>query len=196
AAKGYKNVFYVTVSTGIGTAVIIDGKVYHGKNGMAGEGGHVTINYDRKDAPCNCGSIGCIEALASGPNTVKHMLKKLKKNPRLKTNIIDMADGDPRKVTMITLGEAAAEGDRFALDTIKEQGKLLGVWLGSIINLLDPEIIVIGGGVSMIGSLLFKEIRKNIIPYTINIYAKKTPVVQAKLKRNVGIFGAAAVLMK
>ncbi len=195
AAKGYKHVFYVTVSTGIGTAVIIDKKVYHGKNGMAGEGGHVTINYDEKSALCNCGGIGHIEALASGPSTVKRLLKKIKKNTKLKTNIIDMADGDPGKVTMITIGEAAMEGDRLALDTIREQGKLIGIWLGGIISLIDPEIIVIGGGVSMLGSLLFKEIRKTIPEHTINIYAKKTPVVQAKLKRNVGIFGAASTLM-
>ena len=73
AAKGYKHVFYVTVSTGIGTAVIINGKIYHGKNGMAGEGGHVTINYDGRHAKCNCGNTGCIEALASGPYTVKRL---------------------------------------------------------------------------------------------------------------------------
>ncbi len=195
AAKGYKNVFYVTVSTGIGTAVIIDGKIYHGKNGMAGEGGHVTIKYDAKDAKCNCGNIGCIEALASGPNTVKRLLKKIRENPGIKTSIIDMVDGELDRITMVTLGEAATEGDKLALETIAEQGRLLGIWLGSMISVLDPEIIVIGGGVSMLGDLLFGQIRKSIVSHTINIYAGKTPVVQAKLKRDVGIFGAASVLM-
>ena len=195
AAKKYKHVFYVTVSTGIGTAVIVDGKVYHGKNGMAGEGGHVTIKYDAKDAKCNCGNIGCIEVLASGPNTVKRLIKKLKKNPRIKTNIVDIVDGELSKITMVTLGEAAAEGDKLALETIAEQGRLLGIWLGGMVSVLDPEIIVIGGGVSLLGNLLFKEIRKSVISHTINIFANKTPVVQAKLKRDVGIFGAASILM-
>jgi glucokinase len=196
AAKGHKNVFYVTVSTGIGTAVIIGGKIYHGKNGMAGEGGHVTIKHDAKDAKCNCGKVACIEALASGPNTAKRVVKALKKNPRTRTSITGMTGGDLSKITMITVEKAAKKGDPFAQKVIKEQGYLLGIWLGSIINLLDPEIIVIGGGVSLIGNFLFKEIRKSILSHTINVYAKKTPVVQAKLKRNVGIFGAASILME
>ena len=99
------------------------------------------------------------------------------------------------KVTMITVQEAAKKGDTFAKDVIKEQGMLLGIWLGSVINLLDPEIIVIGGGVSMIGRPLFKEIKKSILSHTINVYANKTPVVQANLKTNVGIFGAASLFM-
>jgi len=196
AAKGYKHVVYVTVSTGIGTAVIINGKIFHGKNGMAGEGGHVTIDYNAKNAKCNCGNIGCIEALASGPYTVKRLVAKLKKHPETKTNIVDMVDGELDKITMITIGEAAAEGDPLALQTIAEEGKLLGIWLGSMVNVLDPEVIVIGGGVSLIGNVLFKEIRKSMHAHTINIFAKKTPVVPAKLKRDVGIFGAASVLIK
>jgi glucokinase len=196
AAKGYKHVFYVTVSTGIGTGIIIDGRIYHGKNGMAGEGGHATISHSDKGSVCNCGNIGCIEALASGPNTVKRLVKKLKKNPRIKTSIVDMVDGELSRITMVDIGEAAREGDKVALETIKEEGKLLGIWLGSMISVLDPEIIVIGGGVSLLGSLLFREIRSTIPSRTINIFAKKTPVVQAKLKRDVGIFGAASVLMR
>ena len=196
AAKGYKHVFYVTVSTGIGTGIIIDGRIYHGKNGMAGEGGHATISHSDKGAVCNCGNIGCIEALASGPNTVKRLVKRLKKNPRIKTSIMDMVDGELSRITMVDIGEAAREGDKVALETIKEEGKLLGVWLGSMISVLDPEIIVIGGGVSLLGNLLFREIRSTIPLRTINIFAKKTPVVQAKLKRDVGIFGAASVLMR
>ena len=194
-AKGYKNVFYVTVSTGIGTAIIIDGKIYHGKNGMAGEGGHVTINYDAKDATCACGGAGHIEALASGPGTVKRLKKILKEKSYRKTIITDMVEGDLDKISMITVGEAARKKDKLAIDVIKEEGRILGIWLGSMINLLDPDIIVIGGGVSSIGKLLFAEIRKAAISSSINIYAKKTPIVQAELKKDVGVFGAAAMFM-
>jgi len=196
AAKGFKHVIYVTVSTGIGTAVIINGRIFHGKNGMAGEGGHVTIDYKAKDARCNCGNIGCIEALASGPHTVRRLVAKLKKHPETKTNIVDMVDGELDKITMITIGEAAAEGDPVALQTIAAEGKLLGIWLGGMVNVLDPEVIVIGGGVSLVGKVLFKEIKKSMYAHTINIFAKNTPVVPAKLKRDVGIFGAASVLIK
>jgi len=193
AAKGYKNVFYVTVSTGIGTAVIIDGKIYHGKSGMAGEGGHVTVNYDMKEAKCGCGHIGCIEALASGPHTVDMLIKKLKKAPGTKSKIKDLVNGDLKEITMITVDKASKKGDKLASSVIKEQGKLLGIWLGSIINLLDPEIIVIGGGVSLIGSRLFNEIRRSAVQHSINIFANKTPIVQAKLKKDVGIYGAASI---
>ena len=196
AAKGYKHVFYVTVSTGIGTAIIINGKIYHGKNGMAGEGGHATINFDDKKSRCNCGGTGCIEALASGPYTVKRLVDRLKKNPKTKTNILDMVDGVIEDISMVTIGNAAAEGDSLAIDTIEEQGRLIGIWLGSMINLLDPEIVVIGGGVSLVGKVLFKPIRKAAMEHTINIFASKTPIVQAKLKRNVGIYGAASVMFK
>jgi len=195
AAHGYKQVFYVTVSTGIGTAVIIDGKIYHGKNGMAGEGGHMTISYDACDARCNCGNTGCIEALASGPYTVKRLKERLRKDPSLKTDLVDMADGDIDNITMVTIGEAAREGDVLAQATIEEEGSLLGIWLGSIINILDPEIIVIGGGVSLLGNLIFRSIIKSVPQHSINIYAKKTPIVQAKLKRDVGILGAASIMM-
>ena len=196
AAKGYKHVFYVTVSTGIGTAIIINGKIYHGKNGMAGEGGHATINFDDKKARCNCGGMGCIEALASGPYTVKRLVDRLKKNPKTKTNILDMVDGVIEDISMVTIGNAAAEGDSLAIDTIEEQGRLIGIWLGSMINLFDPEIVVIGGGVSLVGKVLFKPIRKAAMEHTINIFAPKTPIVQAKLKRDVGIYGAASVMFK
>ncbi|MDP8298317.1 MAG: ROK family protein [Candidatus Tantalella remota] len=196
AAKGYKHVFYVTVSTGIGTAIIINGKIFHGKNGMAGEGGHVTIKYDDKYGKCNCGNIGCVEALASGPYTVKRLLRRLKKNPSIKTSIIDMVDGELENISMVTVGEAAREGDKVALETIEEEGRLIGIWLGSMINMIDPEIIVIGGGVSLLGNLILKEIRRSTLAHTLNIFAKNTPIVQAKLKRDVGILGAASVLIK
>ena len=194
AAKGYKDVFYVTVSTGIGTAIIIDGKIYHGKNGMAGEGGHVTIKYDAKNAKCNCGHIGCIEAMASGPATAKRLKRKLKSFPKRRTSILKMVDGNINKITMETIGKAAQKGDRLAKRIVAEQGRLLGVWLGGMVSLLDPEIIIIGGGVSFLGKLLFDPIKKTMPLRTINIFASKTPIVQAKLKRDVGIFGAASII--
>lgn len=196
AAKGYSQIFYVTVSTGIGTAVIIDGKIYHGKNGMAGEGGHVTIDYNAEEAVCGCGKIGCIEALASGPGTVRSLRRKLERSQYGKTRILDLVGGDIKKITMEIIDQAAKQGDELAIGTLKEEGRLLGVWLGGMINILDPEIIVIGGGVSLIGRPLFDEIRKNVYISTININARNTPIVQAKLKKDVGIFGAASLFVE
>ena len=196
AAKGYKDVFYVTVSTGIGTGIIIDKKIYHGKNGMAGEGGHMTIQYEHKNAVCGCGQSGCVEALASGTYTENRVKARLKNAPRIKTKIRTMVGGDISKITMRTIARAAREKDKVAMQAIKKQGELLGVWLGGMISLLDPEIIVIGGGVSMIGELIFREIRKFAYSHTINMFANKTPIVRAQLKKDSGIFGAASIFMQ
>ncbi|KJJ84962.1 ROK family glucokinase [Candidatus Omnitrophus magneticus] len=195
SAKGYKNIFYVTVSTGIGTGIIIDGKLYHGKNGMAGEGGHVTISYNDETVLCACGSKGCIEALASGPNTVKRFLKNISRGPEGESLTVNMTKNGAADITMKTIADAAKRGDSLAIKTIQEEGRFLGIWLGNMINILDPEIIVIGGGVSLIGNLLFKEIKDTVKKHTINIFASKTPIVAAKLKKNVGVFGAAAIAM-
>ena len=162
---------------------------------MAGESGHVTIDYKAKNVVCNCGNIGCIEAFASGPSTVKRLREKIKKNPGIKTDMIDMVAGRLDELNMEVVGKAAIDGDRLAIETIDEEGRLLGIWLGGMISILDPEVVVIGGGVSFLGKPLFDTIRKTIPTHTINIFASKTPVVRAKLKRDVGIFGAASVIL-
>jgi glucokinase len=195
AGKGYKDILYVTVSTGVGTGIIIDGRVYYGKNGMAGEGGHVTINYDADGDVCGCGRKGCIEALASGPHTVRRFIKALKKRGNPGTKVMDMVGGDRSKITMETIARAAEKGDKMAAAAIREQGRLIGIWLGGMISILDPEIVIIGGGVSLIGDRIFKEIRRSMAENSVNIFALRTPVVPAKLKKDVGIFGAASVFM-
>ncbi|MBF0216280.1 MAG: ROK family protein [Candidatus Omnitrophica bacterium] len=195
AARGYKNVFYVTVSTGIGTGIIIGGRIYHGKNGMAGEGGHCTINYDDTGGPCGCGNIGCVESMASGPATSRRLIKKMKKSGGKKSILYRLSGGDLGAITMRTIADAARQKDKLAMDTIKEQGRILGIWLGGMINVLDPGIIVIGGGVSSIGKLIFDEIRKTAYKSTVNVFAAKTPIVPAKLKSDVGIYGAASIVM-
>ena len=154
AARGYSSVFYATLSTGVGAGIILDGKIYHGKNGAAAEGGHVTIDYRSKEI-CNCGVPGCIEALASG------------------TAIARM-------------------GPNYDLEEVATR---LGAWLGSIVSLLDPDIIVIGGGVSQIGEPLFEKLRRIVPQRTINQFANQTPIVPARLARDVGVVGAAAVML-
>ncbi len=192
AAKGYKNIFYVTVSTGIGTGIILNEKIYHGKNGMAGEGGHVVIKSDNT-IKCGCGMKGCIESIASGPATAKRLIRDIKKNPKKGKGVLKYAK-TLGSLKMEDIAKAAKAGDKTALDAIKYQADILGVWLGSMINVLDPEIIVIGGGVSMIGNLLFTPLKKATVASSINIFASKTPIVRAKLKKHVGLLGAAAVV--
>jgi glucokinase len=153
AAKGCSNVFYAAIGTGIGSGIILDGKIYHGKNGAAAEGGHVSIDY-KSDRACRCGSQGCIEALASG-----HVLEKM--------GVYDL--------------------NNMAIQ--------IGAWLGGVVSLLDPDIIVIGGGVARIGEPLFERLRAIVPGRTVNPYASKLPIVPAKFGAEAGIVGAAAVMM-
>jgi glucokinase len=161
AAVGYSSVFYATLSTGIGAGIILDRQIYHGKNGVAAEGGHLTVDY-RRQPYCNCGVPGCIEGLASGSALARLGL-------------------DPASLTA---------------EQFDEWTTMLGAWLGSVISLLDPEIVVIGGGMAKIGEPLFARLRSIVPLRTINQFAGQTPIVPAKLAANVGVLGAAAVMFQ
>jgi len=195
AAVGYNDVFYVTVSTGIGTGIIIDKKIYHGKNGVAGEGGHVSIDF-HSPYRCGCGTLGCIEALAAGPGIVRRARVKLEQEHTLPSLLRERTQNHPSRITPEMIEQTAAEGDAVAKSILDETGFLLGAWLASMITLLDPDAVVIGGGVSRIGKPLFDKIRKTIPQYTINHFAKDTPLLPAKLQSNVGIFGAASLFLQ
>ncbi len=170
AARGYSTVFYVTVSTGVGSGIILDGKIHHGKSGQAGEGGHVTIDY-RSNSICGCGVPGCIEALASGTAIARRA-------------------GMPAE----EVGRAAAQGDAQAIEILDETALMLSAWLGSVVNLLDPDIIVIGGGVAQIGEPLFSRLRRLVPTRSINQFAAETPIVPAALGANAGVLGAASTV--
>lgn len=195
AAKGYRHVFYVTVSTGVGTGIIINRKIYHGKNGVAGEGGHVSIDY-RSPFRCGCGTLGCIEALAAGPGMARRARVFLEQEHSMPSLLRDATHGHLGQITPEMIAKAVRAGDHVAKLILDETGFYLGVWLAGMITLLDPEAIVIGGGVARIGKPLFDKIRETIPQYTINRrFAAKTPLLPAKLQKNVGVFGAAALLL-
>jgi glucokinase len=172
AGRGHSSVFYVTLSTGIGAGIILDGKIYHGRSGQAGEGGHVSIDY-RAPVRCKCGVPGCIEGLASG-------------------TAIARRTGQPAEA----VARAAAEGDASAAAIMEETTLMLGAWLGSVISLLDPDIVVIGGGMSQMGEPLFSRLRGIVPSRSINQFASQTPIVPAALGTEAGILGAAAVVME
>ncbi|TAM84150.1 MAG: ROK family protein [Acidobacteria bacterium] len=195
AAVGYTDVFYVTVSTGVGTGIIINKKVYHGKNGFAAEGGHVTIDH-RSPYICGCGTPGDIEALAAGPAIVRRTIVKLEQEHTVSSLLRERSQNQLNRITPEMIQESAAEGDSVAKSMIEETGFFLGIWLASMITLLDPDAIVIGGGVSQIGKPLFDKIRETIPHYTINRQATNTPILSAKLQKDVGIFGAASLFLQ
>ncbi len=196
AAVGHRHVFYVTVSTGIGTGIIINRKIYHGKNGVAGEGGHVCVDY-HSPYRCGCGSFGCIEALAAGPAMVRRAQVHLLQDHTQPSLLRDLTHGQLNRLTPQLIAQAAESGDAVAKFIVEQTGFFLGVWLGGMIALFDPDAIVIGGGVAQIGKPLFQAIRNTIPYHSINPnLARRVPLLRAKLNKNVGIYGAAALFLR
>jgi glucokinase len=189
AGRGYRNVFYATIGTGIGTGIIFDSRIYHGKTGAAAEGGHVGIDWN--GPVCNCGKRGCIEKLAAGPAIAQRARQKLARNPN--SVLLEMAGGDIQRVSSQMVGRAHAGGDRVATEVMRETLDLLAYWLGSIIDLLEPDIIVIGGGVSSLLAPFLDEIRERWRGTCINPAPLSTPLVLAHYGEDAGIAGAAAL---
>lgn len=193
AAQGLsRSVIYVTVSTGIGTGIIINGAILHGKNGLAGEGGHVPIDSFGEER-CGCGNIGCIEALASGTAMVK-LTQRFLQNRSEPSLLLDLAQGKLESIDMVMIGEAARQEDSFAREIIAIQGQRLGMWLGGMVALFDPEMVIIGGGCANLGAPLFTAICQTMVKRTIHPKADEIPVVPAQLGTASGVLGAASLL--
>ena len=187
AGHGYANVFYATLGTGIGTGIIFDGKIYHGRTGSAAEGGHMTIDY--RGPRCGCGKFGCIEALASGPAIALRARGKLAGGAA--SRIAEMAGAE--EVRAEHVGQAFREGDKVAKEVLDETAFLLTVWLGNIVDLLEPECMVVGGGVAQMMSPYFEEISRTLPRWAINQRANEIPLVMARYGADAGIAGAAAI---
>jgi glucokinase len=186
AGVGYTNVFYATLGTGIGTGIVIDKKIYHGRTGSAAEGGHMTIDYHGPQCPC--GKRGCIETLASGPNIARRAQARLAPTSR----IVQLA-GSLEQVRSEHVGQAFREGDAVATEVLTETAHLLTVWLGNIVDLLEPDVIVVGGGVAELMSSFFDSISKNLPHWSINQRAGEIPLLMARYGADAGIAGAAAL---
>ncbi len=189
AGRGYRNFFYATVGTGIGTGIILDGRIFHGKTGAAGEGGHLGI--DRNGPVCNCGRRGCIETLAAGPAIARRARQKLEQNPN--SVLWEMAGGDIQTVSSEMVGRAHAMNDPVAKEVMRETLDLLAYWLGSIIDLLEPDAIVIGGGVCSLLAPFLDEIRECWRGACINPNPLAIPLVLAHYGEDAGIAGAGAL---
>ena len=190
AAAGHSNVFYATLGTGIGTGIIFDGKIYWGRTGSAGEGGHTTIDY--KGPKCGCGKRGCVEILCSGPAIALRARAKISASP-VATKVLELAGGAVDEVKAEHIGEAFHAGDALATEVLEETADLLTVWLGNVVDWFDPEIMVIGGGVAQLMSSLFDRMRQNLPGWAINPRANEIPLVLARYSADAGIAGAAAL---
>jgi glucokinase len=191
AARGYRHVFYATLGTGIGTGIVFDGAIYHGNTGSAGEGGHVSIDY--RGPRCNCGKRGCIEILAAGPAIGARARAKLAANPSQHSAILSLVNGDIYAVTSEKVGEAFGQGDVMAREILSETAELLTVWFGNIIDLFDPDVIVIGGGVAAMLQPFYADIKAGLPKWCVNPRPNEIPLVIAHYGADAGIAGGAAL---
>ena len=191
AGVGYHIVFYATLGTGIGTGVIFDKRIYHGRTGSATEGGHMTIDY--RGPRCNCGKRGCIEALACGTAFAARARARLAKSGAARSKLLDLAAGNLDQVHAETLGEAFRLGDSLATAVLEETADLLTIWLGNMIDFLEPEVILLGGGVSDLMTAFFGRMRENLPRWCINPFCGEIPLLRAKYGHEAGIAGAAAL---
>lgn len=191
AARGFRYVFYATIGTGIGTGIVFDGAIYHGKTGSAGEGGHVSIDY--RGPVCNCGKRGCIEILAAGPAIGLRARAKVAAEPSRASTILELAGGDVAAVTSEKVGQAYAKGDALAKEVLLETVDLLTPWLGNIVDLLDPDVIVVGGGVAAMLQPFFEEIKRRLPKWVVNPHASEIPLLLAHYGADAGIAGGAAL---
>jgi glucokinase len=187
AAVGVKNYVYVTVSTGIGGGIIIDGKLYTGSRGMAGEVGHMVVEPD--GMPCNCGSHGCWELYASGTAIARRAREKIVAGSP--TALTGMAGGDPARIDAPMIARAARAGDNLSQQLIKETARYLAMGFGNIINVLNPELIVVGGGLTKMGGALMKPAFKQAGDWSYREMFRRTRFAIAKLGENSGVLGAA-----
>lgn len=191
AGRGYRHVFYTCIGTGIGAGILIDRRIYHGRTGAAAEAGHVTIDYH--GPRCGCGKKGCIEALASGTAIGKKARAKLAENIGCKSVMLDLAGGDINAVTSETVARAHAAGDALANEILLETVEVLTVWLGNMVDLLEPDVMIMGGGVATMLSPLFDEIRKRLPNWCLNSRCLEIPLVAARYGEYAGIAGGAAL---
>lgn len=191
AARGFRYVFYTTVGTGIGTGIVFDGAIYHGKTGLAGEGGHVTIDY--RGPQCPCGKRGCIEVLAAGPAIGARARTKLAAEPSRHSAILDVAQGKIESVISEFVGKAYSSGDAVAAEILQETADLLTIWLGNIVDLFDPDVLVFGGGVSAMLLPFFDRMKADLPNWCVNPRASEIPLVIAHYGSDAGIAGGAAL---
>ena len=185
--KGYKSIIMVTLGTGVGGGIIIDGKMLAGVNGAGGEIGHMTIDLNEQDV-CNCGKKGCLEQYASATGIVRLANKALNDSDK---------PSKLREVKYISAKEifdAAKSGDEIAVGLVEEHGKRLGYALANISCVVDPEVFVIGGGVSKAGEILLDATKKYYQQYAFHA-CKNTGFELAKLGNDAGMYGGAASVL-
>ncbi len=191
AGKGVEDLLVVTVGSGVGGGMVTGGRLYLGGHGLAGEIGHTTVEPD--GPPCNCGNHGCLESFVGAEYVKGKAIGLINKGVR--TQITNLVDGDLDSISPEVISRAAANGDDLARRLLTGMGRYLGIALANAISLLDPQRVVIGGGVAKAGELLLNPIRETIRERLYSYVYSNVQVVPAKLGDSGGVIGAATYAM-
>lgn len=183
---GEKNIIFVNISWGLGIGIIIDGKIYTGKSGFSGEFGHVNV-FDN-EIICHCGKKGCLETEASGSAFHRIFLERIKNG---ETSILSNRLKEKNKpLTLDELIEAACKEDPLCIEIVEEIGQKLGKQIAGLINIFNPEMVIIGGTLSLTGDYITQPIKTAVRKYSLNLVNKDSVIVTSKLKDKAGIIGA------
>lgn len=191
AAQGTANMIYMTVSTGIGGGIIVEGELLLGSDGLAGEVGHQTI--DINGPSCNCGNTGCLETLAAGPAIARRTVDRLQAGAV--STIPELVKGDLDEVTAAVVSKAASGGDALAIEMLRVAGFYIGVGIVNLLHLFNPELIIIGGGVSKAGDFLFEPIRRTVSERAMDSMQSGVRILPAALGDDVVLLGAACLFL-
>ena len=193
--KGMKsnNFVCINVGYGIGSGVIIDGELLRGARGFAGEFGHITVERDSK-IQCSCEKYGCLEALASGKaiaNTAQRLL-----SDGNNSKILELSKGEISMVSAKTVADAARLGDELSLRIFNEATEHIGIGIANLVNLFNPEMVIVGGGVSLAGDLFFDNIKRVVGQHVIQSSGKDLPIIPVAFGENAALMGAFALILK
>jgi len=189
AGRDVSTLVGVTLGTGIGGGIVLDGRVFHGISDVAGEVGHMTI--DSTGRRCNCGNYGCLEAYASGPAIAARAIEGLQSGePSL---LPSMVEGELARITAETVYEAIVAGDDYARDVMRDTARFLGTGIANLINILNPGMVVISGGVTRAGDQLIEPLKKEVRRRAFSHASDSCRIVTSELGSMAGVIGAAGV---
>ena len=188
AAQGGRNVIGLTIGTGIGGGLILAGRLYHGASDVAGEIGHATI--DSTGRRCGCGNYGCLEAYASGPAIAERAREALAGGEP--SAMPALVGGDLSRLSAALVYQAARDGDRLALEVVRETARLLGAGVANLLNIFNPDTVVLAGGVAQAGDALFEPMRAEVRRRAFKPAVDACRIVPGSLQGKAGVVGAIA----
>lgn len=189
AGKEVQSLVCLTLGTGVGGGIILNGRIWHGADGMAAEIGHMTVLPD--GLKCNCGNYGCLESYASASSIVRRVCNAIQSGKL--TMVLDYAKGNLENITSDLVYQAALKGDELAIHIMNETATFLGIGIANLINLLNPEMIVVGGGLTNAWDIIYPVTLKEVQKRALSEMAKRVKIVRASLGDNSGIIGAAGI---